>query len=169
MKTVKILTSLHLFAGVAQHPREVCSGRHSAQWIHWGGLCVIFVHLYTSQIMSILLISTVLYSISSLKIGSDHGSNSSLYNLWRPTDQVVHGHTKQLEKLQGLSDEMKKKLENTETEISKVETFYSKSILIMWVCQINHQFSPTKPRCWFWYVGNVFLAFNLLNMTRTDG
>ena len=25
----------------------------------------------------------------------------------------------------------------------------------MWMCQINHQFSPTKPRCWFWYVGNV--------------
>ena len=44
---------------------------------------------------------------------------------------MVHGHTKQLEKLQGLSDEMKKKLENTETEISKVETFYSKSMIFI--------------------------------------
>ena len=26
----------------------------------------------------------------------------------------------------------------------------------MWMCQINHQFSPTKPRCWFWYVRNAF-------------
>merc|ERR1719220_2029900 len=35
--------------------------------------------------------------------------------------EVVHGHTKQLEKLQGLSDEKKKKLENTETEFSKTK------------------------------------------------
>merc|ERR1719323_793130 len=35
--------------------------------------------------------------------------------------EVVHGHTKQLEKLQGLSDEMKKKLENTETEFVKTK------------------------------------------------
>ena len=35
--------------------------------------------------------------------------------------QVVHGHTKQLEKLQGLSDETKKRLENNETELAKVE------------------------------------------------
>ena len=26
----------------------------------------------------------------------------------------------------------------------------------MWMCQINHQFSPTKSRCWFRYVGNIF-------------
>ena len=26
----------------------------------------------------------------------------------------------------------------------------------MWTCQIRHQFSPTKPRCWFQYFGNVF-------------
>jgi len=27
-----------------------------------------------------------------------------------------------------------------------------------WKSQINHKLSPTKPRCWFWFVGN-FLAF----------
>ena len=26
----------------------------------------------------------------------------------------------------------------------------------MWMCQIKHKFSPTKLRCWFRYVGNVF-------------
>ena len=35
--------------------------------------------------------------------------------------QVVEGHTKQLEKLQGLSEETKKRLENNETELAKVE------------------------------------------------
>merc|ERR1719341_3019389 len=35
--------------------------------------------------------------------------------------EVVHGHTKQLEKLQGLSDETKKRLENNETELAKTE------------------------------------------------
>ena len=41
--------------------------------------------------------------------------------------------------------------------------------LYMWMCQIKHQFSPTKPRCSFRYVGICFLAFNVLNMMTTDG
>ena len=43
--------------------------------------------------------------------------------------QVVHGHTKQLEKLQGLSDETKKRLENNETELAKVELLWADIIL----------------------------------------
>merc|ERR1712192_187689 len=35
--------------------------------------------------------------------------------------EVVHGHTTQLEKLQGLSDETKKRLENNETELAKTK------------------------------------------------
>ena len=50
-----------------------------------------------------------------------------------------------------------------------VQPIFPSADLHLWMCQIKHQFSPTKPRCWFWYVRNVFLSFNVLNVTRTDG
>ena len=36
---------------------------------------------------------------------------------------------------------------------------FQSNLLHMWMCQINHQFSPMKPRCRLRYVGNVFFSF----------